>query len=183
MTDNRPATPVHSPTKKQRVFKCLKSVCAYAVFIVLITHAVDFYRLSERQSLQVSPELLPQLIKQLPAAQRQAFEQGQPMLVYVWASWCGVCRATSRAVSHIAADYPVASIAMQSGDKAQVTAYLQQHNYVFPALADEHGQWAKSLQASATPSFFIVSSSGQIEYYSVGINTEPSLRAKLLLYH
>ena len=183
MADNIPAIAAQSLAIKQRLFKYLKSACVYIVLILLITHAVDFYRLFERDSRQIPSDLLPQLIEQLPTAQRQAFYQGQPMLVYIWATWCGVCKTTSRAVSNISADYPVASIAMQSGDKGQLNSYLQQNNYAFSTLADPDGEWARRLQTQATPSFFIVSISGYIKYYSVGINTEPSLRAKLALYN
>lgn len=162
--------------------KWLKSLVGYGLLLLLITHAVDFYRLSQHDSQQVSPALLQQLNAQLPDYSQQAFAEGEPMLIYVWASWCGVCRTTSRAVSNIYEDRPVATIALQSGDQAMVDSYLQKKAYAFSAMADEDGQWTRSLQANATPSFFIVNHSGEILYYSVGINTEVSLRAKLAFY-
>lgn len=167
---------------RSRRFAWLKSMLGYSLFILLATHAVDFYRLSQHKNPQLAPVLLQQLTVQLSEQQQLDFANGEPLLLYVWANWCGVCKTTSWAVSRIAADYPVATLALKSGDQAEVDDYLKQKNYRFPALADVTGHWMQSLHAHATPTFLIVDNTGHIRYYSVGINTELSLRAKLALY-
>ncbi|NRB40244.1 MAG: redoxin family protein [Pseudomonadales bacterium] len=169
-------------TVGRKLRKWLKSLVVYGFLLLLISHGVDFYRLSQLETQQVAPALLQQLKAQLSTQQQQNFADGDALLVYVWASWCGVCRTTSAAVSHIAEDHPVATVALKSGEQAEVDAYLTQKTYVFSALADTDGRWTKSLETHATPSFFIVNTAGDMLYYSVGINTEPSLRAKMAFY-
>lgn len=171
-----PRKPVH------KYFGKIKTVMFYGLAFLLISHAVDFYRLSQRESLQIDKQLLNQLANTLSSPQLQSFESGEPMLIYVWASWCGVCLTTSRAVSNIAKDYPVATLALNSGNQVKINQYLKQKDYNFPFIVDEQGSWMERLQARATPSFFIVNNEAQLLYYSVGINTEPGLRAKLAVY-
>ncbi|WVD63289.1 hypothetical protein RHO15_07325 [Utexia brackfieldae] len=54
-----------------------------------------------------------------------ALSQDKPLLVYMWASWCVICRLTTPTVGLLAAEgYNVVSIALRSGDDNKISAYL-----------------------------------------------------------
>ena len=49
-------------------------------------------------------------------------------LVYFWATWCPVCRLEHGTIESIAADWPVITIALQSGTDAELRRYLKEHD-------------------------------------------------------
>ena len=104
---------------------------------------------------------------------------GQPVLLYFWADWCPVCRTTAGSVSSIAADWPVMTLATQSGDAAAVRRFMQEKGYQWPTLADPHGQIMQRYRLPGTPAFVVIAPDGNIRFVSVGYTTEIGLRLRL----
>lgn len=107
--------------------------------------------------------------------------RGRPLLIHFWASWCPVCSLEENSINAISKDYDVISVAMQSGNAAQVAAHMQEKQLHFPTIVDEHGELAQQYGVRGVPSSFIVSPGGQIAYTEVGYTTEIGLRARLWL--
>ncbi len=107
--------------------------------------------------------------------------QGTPVLLHFWASWCGICRVEEKGIDAIATDYPVITVAMQSGDKAAISTYLQQQGLGFPVVADPDGQLASRYGVRAVPASFIIDANGQIRFVELGYTTETGLRLRLWL--
>jgi peroxiredoxin len=105
--------------------------------------------------------------------------RGQTVLVYFWAVWCPVCRAQQGNIQAIARDYPVLSVAMQSGDAAGVRQYLRDQGISFAVLNDPLGQHAGAWGVASVPTSFIVDGTGAIRHHAVGYTTEAGLRARL----
>ena len=104
---------------------------------------------------------------------------GQPVLLYFWADWCPVCRTTAGSVSSIAADWPVMTLATQSGDAAAVRRFMQEKGYQWPTLADPHGQIMQRYRLPGTPAFVVIAPDGNTRFVSVGYTTEIGLRLRL----
>ena len=104
---------------------------------------------------------------------------GQPVLLYFWADWCPVCRTTAGSVSSIAADWPVMTLATQSGDAAAVRRFMQEKGYQWPTLADADGQILQRYRLPGTPAFVVIAPDGNIRFVSVGYTTEIGLRLRL----
>ena len=104
---------------------------------------------------------------------------GQPVLLYFWADWCPVCRTTAGSVSSIAADWPVMTLATQSGDAAAVRRFMQEKGYQWPTIADPHGQIMQRYRLPGTPAFVVIAPDGNIRFVSVGYTTEIGLRLRL----
>jgi len=105
--------------------------------------------------------------------------QGQPRLVHFWADWCPLCRAEQGSIARIAQDYPVLTVALQSGTPEQVRAYLAAQNISFPTLADPHGDLAAAWGVRVVPTSFVIDGAGRIRFTEVGYTSEWGLRARL----
>jgi thiol-disulfide isomerase/thioredoxin len=107
--------------------------------------------------------------------------RGQPVLVYFWATWCGVCKATQSNVDALARERPVLSIASQSGSAAEVNAYVREHGIVPKVAVDPHGALAKRFGVRAFPTTFVIGRDGEIRHVEVGYTTELGLRLRMWL--
>lgn len=100
-------------------------------------------------------------------------------LVVFWASWCGVCRAEAGNVEAVARDWPVISVAMQSGDAAEVAKYLAEKRLKLPAIADDDGDITGPWGVRVVPAHFVIDPAGNIRFRVVGYATEWGLRLRL----
>jgi len=125
----------------------------------------------------------PGIAGQLVDGQQVELSQyrGAPVLVHFWASWCGICRLEEGGIDAIARDYPVITVAMQSGRDDEIRGYLQKQGLSFPTLADPQGEIASEYGIKGVPASFIVDAKGSIRFVEVGYTTETGLRLRLWL--
>lgn len=107
--------------------------------------------------------------------------RGKPVLLHFWASWCSICRFEQGSIEAIAKDYPVITIASQSGDAMAVAAYVAEQGISMPVLVDEAGEWGRLYGVRGFPSSYVIDAQGQIFDVEVGYSSEWGLRARLLL--
>lgn len=100
-------------------------------------------------------------------------------LVVFWGTWCPVCRAEEGNIAAIAKDWPVISVAVQSGDVTTVRHYLKSRDITLPAVIDAGGFIAADWNVSGVPAHFIIDPSGTIRFRVVGYATTLGLRARL----
>lgn len=100
-------------------------------------------------------------------------------LVVFWATWCPVCRAEEGNISSVAEDWPVLSVAMQSGEVTEVAKYLKEREITLPALVDPDGQMAADWRVRGVPAHFILDPAGNIRFRVVGYATTLGLRLRL----
>lgn len=112
-------------------------------------------------------------------AQWQATHAGKPVLLYFWAEWCPICKTTSGSVTSIADDWPVMSIATQSGDALAVGREMRERNYGWPTVIDTDGSIMKQFALPGVPGFVIIAPDGNIRFVSVGYTSEIGLRLRL----
>nr|WP_277610955.1 protein disulfide oxidoreductase [Microbulbifer celer] len=102
-----------------------------------------------------------------------------PVLIYFWATWCGYCRVVSPAVSDIARDHQVITVALQSGNADEVAAYQQQHNLNFTTLNDPSGQLSNSWGLQVTPTVLIVDREGKVSWVTSGLTSKWGMLVRL----
>lgn len=100
-------------------------------------------------------------------------------LVVFWATWCPVCRTESGNIESVAQDWPVISVAMQSGDREEVAKYLADKQLKVPAIEDDDGDISITWRVKVVPAHFIIDPQGIIRFRMVGYATELGLRARL----
>lgn len=150
----------------------------FALLLAAVVFGVRFY---QQRSLAEGPAPVTRAVQ----LDGQLFDlvslRGEPLLVYFWASWCPVCRLEQGAIAALARDHRVVTVAMQSGSNAEVAKYLREQGLEMPVINDPDGMLAARWGVRATPSFFIVDSTGAIRFREVGYTSEPGLRLRMWL--
>jgi thiol-disulfide isomerase/thioredoxin len=107
--------------------------------------------------------------------------RGKPAVVYFWASWCGICSAMRSSIQSVAGDHPLVSVAVQSGDAAEVTKYQEENGFHPATVLDEEGSISKQYGLKGVPALFVLDPAGNIRFSSVGFTSELGVRARLWL--
>jgi len=107
-------------------------------------------------------------------------QQGKPVLVHIWATWCPICKMSKGGIESIGNDFAVINIATQSADDEQLLAYAKE-NDMNPNLIvnDLDGKWLQTFGAKAVPADFIIDPQGNIAFVEVGFTTAWGLRLRL----
>lgn len=112
-------------------------------------------------------------------AQWRAAHPGQPVALHFWAEWCPICKLEEHSVSRVSRDWPVLTVAMQSGDVTAVRRVLGQRSLSWATVIDPDGSVAASYGFRAVPAFVAIGSDGRIRATSVGYTSEIGMRLRL----
>jgi peroxiredoxin len=94
---------------------------------------------------------------------------GQAVMVNVWASWCGPCRAEMPAMEQIYKEYKEAGFtilavnATNQDNLAKAQSFVHEHELTFPILLDHDGTVGTLYQVAAMPSSFFILPDGTIQ--------------------
>ncbi len=99
--------------------------------------------------------------------------------LYFWAEWCPLCRASEGTVDRLQRDWPVLTVAMQSGGAEQVAAHLAERGLAWQSAVDSDGAIAARYGLRGVPAFVIIDRHGQIRFAEMGYTTGPGLRLRL----
>ena len=111
----------------------------------------------------------------------RAQHPGRAVALHFWAEWCGICRAEEGSISDLQQDWPVLTIAMRSGDAAQVARVMAQRDLHWLAAVDADGRLTARYGFKAVPAFVVLDAKGRIRHASVGYTPELGMRLRLWL--
>lgn len=100
--------------------------------------------------------------------------EGQPVLVFMWASWCSVCKATMPGLQQVYQSYQedgfeiLAVNATSQDNLVNALDYFQAQNYAFPMLLDQEGEVARAYQLRALPTAILIRPDGLIHDVIIG---------------
>lgn len=150
--------------------------------LLLIVLAVNFWQ-SRHVPEGPAPTLdAPMLAGHAPEAHLQDWleqHRGQVVAVHFWATWCPVCKASEDNITRLMPDWPIVTVAMQSGDAAGVQRHLQKSGLPWPTALDPDGVLAKAWGVSAVPATVILDREGHVASTSMGYTSTPGLWGRL----
>ena len=171
-----PAPATIPPTRRPRWQRWLID----AVLIALVFAAVQLW---QTRHVPVGPA--PAFAGPLAAggqgslAAWRAAHPGGPVAVYFWADWCPICKAQQGSVSSLAEDWPVLTVAMQSGDAADVAKVLAERGLAWPTVVDEDGAITARYGLAGVPALAVVGADGQLRAVAVGYTTALGMHLRL----
>ena len=108
-----------------------------------------------------------------------ARRRGQVVAVHFWATWCPICKASEDNITRLMGDWPMVTVAMQSGDEMAVQRHLQKAALSWPTALDPQGTLAKAWGISAVPATVILDREGRVATASMGYTSTLGLWARL----
>lgn len=100
--------------------------------------------------------------------------QGKPVLVFLWASWCTVCKATMPGLEPVYQAYApqgfeILAINTTAQDVAtSAVSYFEGQNYSFPMLLDPDGAVSHQYGMRAVPTSILVGPDGIVQEVVIG---------------
>lgn len=112
------------------------------------------------------------------AVQWSAMRGADGFVLYVWATWCPICKTVEGSIDSVAQDVPVLTVAMNSGDAAAVERFLQSRSHRWATLIDGDGRLSARLGVDAVPTLLFVDRSGAVRAVTQGYTTEAGIRLR-----
>jgi len=103
----------------------------------------------------------------------------RPVALHFWAEWCPICTTEEGSITSVSQDWPVMTVAMQSGAGEQVLQQLKDKGLNWPALVDTDGRIAAAYGLKGVPAFVVIDRQGNIRSVSTGYTSEIGMRLRL----
>ena len=160
-----------------KIRRWLRELAVWLLIGAAVSLAVDYFR-QPALPQNVSATSLHALDGR--TVDLNAMSQQKPLLLYVWATWCGVCRYTTPSVASLAADGGnVLTVALRSGSDEPLRAGMAKKGLTFPTHNDESGDLAARWQVGVTPTFLVIKD-GALVSSTTGWSSAWGLRLRLL---
>ena len=104
---------------------------------------------------------------------------GDAFVLYVWATWCPICKTVEGSIDAVARDAPALTVAMQSGSGAEVGRFLAARGYRWPTLVDGDARLSRQLGVDAVPTLIFVDRAGEVRAVTQGYTSEIGIRLRL----
>lgn len=135
--------------------RCGRELLILMAIVLAIVAAMDWLR-APQAPVAFDSQMLATLEGESVSLAQLSRER--PLLVYFWASWCGVCRFTTPDVAQLRAEGAnVLTVALRSGDDNQVAHWLSRKRLALPVVNDPRGELSAQWQVGVTPTFVVIS--------------------------
>lgn len=161
-----------------RLKKWSKEIIVLAIILFVAFTVMDLWR--KPQTL--APTLLEQhTLVNGETVSLAELSKEKPILVYFWATWCGVCNLTSPTVSDLnQSGMPIISVAIRSGETARLVSGMEKKDLNFPVINDSSGQLSNAVGVSATPTFMVIDN-GELVSFTSGWTSSYGLKMRMWL--
>lgn len=164
-------------TPRPRWRRWSKEALWLLLFALIISTVLDLWR---SPALPEGSPLPVLTLQDGTQADLQAMSRDRPLLVYYWASWCGVCRFTTPTVEQLWQEGEnVLTVALRSGSDEPLRAGMAKKGLTFPTHNDESGDLAARWQVGVTPTFLVIKD-GALVSSTTGWSSAWGLRLRLL---
>ena len=142
--------------------------------VLILTNIISYMRKPELVQTR-----LPNIEAVLLDGSQFKVEEGKPLVIHFWATWCRTCKLEASNIERVSKKYEVLTIAVNSGDDKKIKTYLKERGLTFKVLNDSDGKWARQFKVEAFPTTFIYDGQGELRFTEVGYTTTAGLLARL----
>ncbi|MFV0544252.1 MAG: peroxiredoxin family protein [Marinicella pacifica] len=153
-----------------------------AIFIVLVLMAFSWWQ--NKGSLEAAGQPAPDftLTSLNGETHRLSDYRGRQVLVYFFAPWCHICRASAPNLNDLRAarseeELMIFMIAQSYESIAAVEDFVADLNLKVPVLIG-HRQQMDDYQIKGFPSYYVVNEDGELAARSIGYSTELGMRLR-----
>lgn len=106
-----------------------------------------------------------------------AVAPGSPHLLFFWATWCGVCKASLPELDAFAKERGIPVVAITDEGPDRLDPFFKSHKGPFPAIVatDTARQSFLAYGVSGMPTFVLVGADGNVQSYAVGYTAAKGL--------
>ena len=111
-----------------------------------------------------------------------AQQQGKPIILNFWATWCGPCRAEMPALQRISAEFNSTALVIgvnQAEQATQVSNFATEFGITYPILLDLTNDINRLYRVRSLPTTYFIDSNGIIRDQIIGTASEAVLSSKL----
>jgi thiol-disulfide isomerase/thioredoxin len=153
-----------------------KEILTAAILLFILSNIISYIRKPELATTQ-----LPKIEAVLLEGSQFKVKKNKPLLIHFWSTWCPACKLEAPNIETVSKTYEVLTIAVNSGDDANINDFLQEKGLTFKVLNDADGKWAEAFKVQAFPTTFIYDAQGRLKFTEVGYTTTAGLLARLKL--
>jgi len=159
-----------------KIKSIFKEILIGVSLLFIVSNIISYIR---KPSLE--QELIPTEPFTLLDGTTYQIEEGKPLLIHFWATWCKVCSVEASNIERISKHYNVLTIAVQSGDKETIQAHMKKEHITFKVVDDAAAIWARRFHVRAYPTDFIYDAKGRLFSSDVGYTSTAGLLARMKL--
>ncbi len=163
-------------SKELNIQSILKEIIISIIILFILSNIINYIRKPELCSTQ-----LPQVELTLLDGTSCSLKNGKSVVIHFWATWCKICALEAQNIETLSKQYEVLTIAVNSGDDAEVQAYMKDRQLTFKVFNDVDSTWAKKFNVEVFPTTFIYDGKGELKFTEVGYTTTAGLLARLKL--
>ncbi len=110
-----------------------------------------------------------------------AEQEGQPVLVFFWASWCSICKAAMTNLeqtyqTYQAQGFQILAVNVTSQDDLSAAeTYFSSSGYTYTMLLDKTGNVAADYQVRAFPTAILIDQNGIVVDVTIGGGLNPTV--------
>lgn len=111
-----------------------------------------------------------------------AQQQGKPILLNFWATWCGPCRAEMPALQRISAEFSDTALVIginQGEQPDRVSQFADEFGITYPIWLDQDNTINRLYRIRSLPTTYYIDSNGVIRDQIIGTASEAVLSSKL----
>lgn len=156
----------------------LRSIGLQIILLMVMIWGVDLWM--TRNTVHATPPTINRLTISGEQFSTDSFK-GQASLIHFWGTWCPICNIEQGTIDNMGENYPLVTVAMQSGSDDEINEYLSDKGVSYRVINDNSGAISEQYGVKSVPTTFVLDREGNIKFVTQGYSSELGLRFKLWL--